>query len=210
MAALDLGTYDGLVAGVASYLNRQDLSDMIPMFVSLAHSRLNMELRVRDMQTRAFADTTDEYVMLPLDFEAPYSMELPEPDGWGEPLTFVSEVQAAQFRNHGATGQTKWYTVFGDAFELIPAPPADTTLRLKYYASIPTLSEAVQSNWLLTKAPGAYLYGALMEAAPYLKNDERVPIWSAARQGIVDTLSLASERALRPQAALSANRRTFG
>jgi hypothetical protein len=211
MAVIDIKTYDGLLSGVAEYLNRADLTDIIPTFVTLAHSKLNLELRVREMQTRADASTPDEYVQVPADFEAPYSMELAsEPDCWGEPLVFVTEDKAKQLRNSGATGSTKWYTIFGDAFELIPAPTTDTAFRLKYFASIPALSADTQTNWLLTKAPGAYLYGSLLEAAPYLKNDERIVTWETARQQVIDLLKLASERALKPQAALVATRRTFG
>ena len=33
------------------------------------------------------------------------------------------------------------------------------------------------SNWLLALAPDLYLYGALLESAPYIKEDGRIQTW---------------------------------
>jgi hypothetical protein len=52
-------------------------------------------------------------------------------------------------------------------------------MELIYYQDIPKLSASQTTNWLLGDAPDAYLYGSLMQAAPYLGEDERVAIWSS-------------------------------
>lgn len=44
-------------------------------------------------------------------------------------------------------------------------------------------------NWLLTAHPDIYLYGTLVELAPYLKDDARVPVWEQRYQDAVATLS---------------------
>ena len=46
---------------------------------------------------------------------------------------------------------------------------------LQYCAS---LGDDLQSNWLTEYAPDVLLYAALLEATPFLKNDERVPMWT--------------------------------
>lgn len=44
-------------------------------------------------------------------------------------------------------------------------------------------------NWLLTAHPDIYLYGTLVEAAPFLKDDARVPVWEARLQDAIESLS---------------------
>lgn len=208
--ALDLTTYAGLKAGVASYLNRRDLTDSIPAFIRQAEAKFNRELRVRDMQTRLEAAVSSAYIAVPADFLAPYSLELATmPQCWGAPIEFISEQRATEVRAQPTTGHTNWYTAFGSEFELLYAPASSITYRLKYYASVPALSDSVASNWLLVKSPDLYLVGACLEASVFLKNDERLTTWATIRQQIIDNMVLESERALRPQAALTAKAKSY-
>ena len=41
------------------------------------------------------------------------------------------------------------------------------------------LDESVQTNWITEYAPQLLLYGTLVEATPFLKNDERIPVWQS-------------------------------
>ena len=43
----------------------------------------------------------------------------------------------------------------------------------------------VASNWITLNAPDILLYGALMEAEPFIKNDERLGIWVNAYNSAV-------------------------
>lgn len=45
-------------------------------------------------------------------------------------------------------------------------------------AVLPSLT-VTDPNWLLTAHPDIYYYGALVESAPYLHDDERLPMWEA-------------------------------
>ena len=44
-----INTYDNLKTTIANYLNRSDLTSYIGDFITLTESRLNRELRVREM-----------------------------------------------------------------------------------------------------------------------------------------------------------------
>lgn len=44
-------------------------------------------------------------------------------------------------------------------------------------------------NWLLTAHPDIYLYGTLVESAPYLRDEERLPVWEQRYQDAVATLA---------------------
>lgn len=62
---------------------------------------------------------------------------------------------------------------------LAPTPAANYPWEIVYYQQPPLLDDTNQTNWLTDYAPNALLYRALLEATPFLKNDERIPTWSA-------------------------------
>ena len=55
----------------------------------------------------------------------------------------------------------------------------------KKFYSLTTLSP---TNTLLTDSPDLYLYGAMLEAEPFIMNDERVPLWAAALERAVSDM----------------------
>lgn len=59
---------------------------------------------------------------------------------------------------------------------------------LTYMQEVPAMSEAADTNWLLTREPAIYLYAALLEASPYLHDDERALVWLAQYKHIVDQI----------------------
>ena len=204
-----LSTYSEIKSTVADYLNRADLTDVLPSFVTLAEAKFNRELRTRDMLTRVQTTSDDEYVSLPTDFLQHYSLELDAASAQ-PPMDYIGPQEAKVLKAQNRTASTTYYyTVIDGAFEIIPAPGSDLDLRMVYYAKIPALSDSNTTNWLLTKSPDLYLYSALLEAAPYLKDDDRVQLWAAARQQVMDAMNLESERAMRSTIQLTARRRAF-
>jgi len=62
---------------------------------------------------------------------------------------------------------------------ITPTPGVSYPWEVLYYQQPPLLDDATQTNWLTDYAPNALLYRSLLEATPFLKNDERIPTWSA-------------------------------
>lgn len=64
-----LATYTELKASVANYLNRSDLTSIIPDFISLTEGKLNRDLLLRSSVVRAETTTTSgtAYYNLPSD-----------------------------------------------------------------------------------------------------------------------------------------------
>jgi hypothetical protein len=81
---------------------------------------------------------------------------------------------------------------------------------LAYYAKLSKLSDSNTTNWLLTAAPDAYLYGTLMQAAPYLQDDARIATWSALYSSALEDLQVADDRSATSGGALIARAKTFG
>jgi hypothetical protein len=60
---------------------------------------------------------------------------------------------------------------------IAPTPDAEYPFEILYYELPPLLDDTIQTNWLTEYAPQLILYGTLLEATPFLKNDERIGTW---------------------------------
>lgn len=203
-------TYATLCSAAADYLNRADLTTQITTFVALAEAKLNRKLRVRDMLTKTTLTSTNKLATVPSDFLEQYSLEadVTASSVDGPRLTFITDEEAKMWKAARITGQARYYFITNGTIELLPAPTSNQTLKMTYYAQIPALATN-STNWLLTKSPDLYLYGTLLEAQPYLKDDDRLGSWAQIWQSTIDDMALESERAMRPTVALQARRRSF-
>jgi hypothetical protein len=191
-----ISTYSELLTAVANWAVRSDLTDRIPEFIALAEAKLNRELMCRQMEQRANAsvDTaTDEpeYVTLPSDLQVIRRVSVSGETG--QPfLQYLSPVQFNDMRYSligDTTGLPRYFTVIGQEMELLPVPDQDYELEIVYRKNIPALTEANTTNWLLTLAPDVYLYGTLREAAIYMQEDERAPLWAQGYASAVEGLN---------------------
>ena len=57
-----------------------------------------------------------------------------------------------------------------------------------------TLGDDTQTNWLILNAPDLYLYGTLLQAEPFLMNDERVPLWERGVRQVINDLQQQDDR----------------
>ena len=190
-----LDTFSGLKTTIADYLNRDDLTSIIPSFISIAEAKFNRKLRVRQMVKRATATLDTAFFAFPSDFLQAKEFQLNT-----NPITyleFVTEKQGDLMRQDAiiAPGKPKYYTIVGTQLEVIATPDSSYTGELTYYGKIPALSDSNTSNWLLAYAPDLYLYGALVEATPYLKDDERLGTWSTLYTNSLGDIEVADQRA---------------
>ena len=89
-------------------------------------------------------------------------------------------------------------------------PDSTYAYEIDYYAKLAKLSVSNTTNWLLTMSPDVYLYGSLLQAAPYLQDDARIQVWAGLYQRGIEALNLADERGSMTGGALMARARTFG
>jgi hypothetical protein len=205
-----IATYSDLVQAVNDWVNDSAVEQTVPTLISLAEAKFNRELRVRDMITRSTSQTSDEFVAVPNDFLQDVSLELDMTNlAAQQSLAYIGPQEAKVLKANKITGLVRYYSIIDGAFELLPAPTSDVDVILTYYAKIPALSATNTTNWLLTKSPDLYLYSTLLEAAPFFKDDARIPVWTAMRQKVMDDMQLESERAQRQTISLNARRRGF-
>lgn len=202
-------TYAELKTAIGDWLNRDDLDSVIPNFISLAEAQFNRSIRHRKMVTRSDATLDTPYFAVPSDWLQTIRFQLNTNPV--TPLLFVTPEQALEESMvYSAGRQPLFYTTIGQQFQVVPTPDTSYGAELLYYAKIPALSDSATTNWLLTESPDLYLYGALIQSAPYLKEDERINVWAGLYQRLFDDMMLADERARIGSSKLKTRIRTFG
>tara|TARA_R100001509_G_scaffold71299_1_gene39791 strand:- start:1936 stop:2556 length:621 start_codon:yes stop_codon:yes gene_type:complete len=189
-----LTNYTELKASIADFLNRDDLTAVIPDFITLAESGMNREVRHWRMETRKTAVLDTQYTALPTDFLEPIRMSLNTADT--NTLEMVNAFQISNLRaqNLNTTGRPVNFSILDGSIEVFPSPDSNYTLEMLYYQKIDELGSVNTSNWVLSNFPDAYLYGSLVHSSPYLAEDNRIQTWAALYQKAINDINSESER----------------
>jgi len=200
--------YSTLQSAIADYLNRQDLTAQIPMFIQFCEADMNTRLRCREMIVRATTTNDDEFVKLPLDYIEAINLQIV---GGQSPLRYITLDKADEINYSQIYTQVHNYSLMNGAIELIPAPTDDVEIEMVYYGKIPALSSTNTTNWLLTRAPDVYLYGALVHAAPFLLDDQRIQTFNAFYASRIEALNGEAQSSLHSGSPLVARtRKVYG
>ena len=175
-----ISTYSELQTAVANWLDRDDLTDRIPEFIALAEARFNRVLRLRSMEAKYTADTVagQRNLAVPTSYIQMRNFQVNT-----SPLTTLSYVTPEIYDRlwGGSTsGTPKFYTILANEVSFGPIPGSVMEVEMLFYKKFDNLTTLSPTNTLLTDSPDLYLYGAMLEAEPFIMNDERVPLWAAA------------------------------
>jgi hypothetical protein len=185
-------TFTTLQQDVRRYLERGTtyasdpvVFEQIPRLINLAERRIARELKIQGF-INVVAGTLQTGVSV-------YN----KPDRWRDTVSInigtgsqnntrkvlfsrVYEYMLSYWPDRTATEEPIFYSDYDFSHWLIaPTPDADYPFEILYYELPPLLDDAVQTNWLTEYAPQLLLYGTLLEATPFLKNDERMPVWQS-------------------------------
>lgn len=210
-----LSTRTELIAAVQDWLaetsTEVDLASVIPDFITLLEADLNNDpdFRLLDMQkVQEVTPLEDETkVVLPTDYlQMDYLTISSSPDR--QPLTYKAPRDLIEEQND--VGYVRYYSIIGGELWVYPAFGASETMEMGFYVKIPALTASNETNWLLTKHPGVYLYGCILKAEPYLHNDDRMTTWNAlfmdAKQKLIDQDRKARSTAAGLQVSLPVDR----
>lgn len=184
-------TYAELQTAVSNWLHRADLTSALPDFVTLAETEIFRRLRVKDLETAFTATITANAAALPTSY-----LELKYAYVSSTPIQWLDRKGARWIREkypfNSNTGVPKFIAREGSNFIFGPYSDAAYTLAGVYYKNIGPLSSSAHA--LFTNNPDMYLYGSLLAAVPYLKNDARVPLWRAQYEACMGSAQRASDR----------------
>jgi hypothetical protein len=170
-----LGTYSELKTSIANYLNRDDLTSVIPDFITLTENRLDRELRVRVNMVRASTTTTSgtPFYNLPTDMIELRNVTYDSSGGNSYALNYLSPESGHREYGGVSNGFPRAYSNLGLDMEIFPTPDAAYTIGINYFKKITPLSDSVTTNDILSEFPDLYLYGSCLEGALYLNDSEQ-------------------------------------
>ena len=192
---MSLSNFTELKTEIANFLNRDDLTNVIPTFIRLAEAKMNRDIRHWRMETRKTALLDNQFTALPIDFLSPVRMTLNTAETKVLELAGTNEISKLRAEAGNATGEPAYYAMIDGSIEVFPSPDADYTIEMLYYEAIEGLSNSITTNWILTYYPDVYLYASLLQSAPYLMEDNRIPVWGAYYTSALDTLNQENELA---------------
>lgn len=180
-------TFDSLQEDLRKYLERgtsvdPSVFDQLPSLINLAERELANRMKILG------------FVSVVTDTLGVGQSVVPKPDRWRDTISINFGVGTEQVRtplfsrsyeycrrywpDEDLTDQPKFYADY-DYFNWLIVPSADEAYPFEVnYWELPALLDATnQTNWTTDFAPNALLHGALLQATPFLKNDERIPVW---------------------------------
>lgn len=172
---------------VAAFLQRDDLTAIIPTFITMATQRFSDELRTPEMEAVVSTTITSEWTQLPSDFRAMRVLE-----GDGNVLEYRTPWQIQRLVQTDATPDYPVYTIQDMQFRIYPFQ-SSLPVELTYYAALTPLVNGGDTNWLLQKRPDVYLHGALVHAWLYVQDREAATF----SQAVVDKYMTEANRAAR-------------
>jgi hypothetical protein len=187
-------TYAQFKSLVQAYLHQEGnpkIADQVDNFVELGEATINRRVRTQAMLSTVLVSdlaTGDPATYpAPSDFLEVYGI-------WedGEPVEYLPVDRLRKVGHAVADGcqVDPHYTVLGEYFVFTEAPTASTTLT--YYAKPAALAgiSGKISTSLFPKYSDLYLYSALTEAAPLLRDEERAAYWSQQRERILAEIAV--------------------
>lgn len=202
-------TYSELKTAIGNWLDRDDLTAVIPDFITLAEQQMERELRHYKMIERASGALDSQYSAVPADWLETIRFSITTSETFALEMTTLTDLMTRRQNSRNTLQRPQYFAHIGEAFELFPTPDATYTMELVYYQAIPKLSDNQTTNWLLTDGVDAYLYGALLQAAPYLGDDERVSVWAQLYSGAVSSLNNSSDKTKQSSAGMRIQVNTY-
>ena len=208
MATAVAMTFDNLCTDVANYLERTDTVtvNQIPSFIMLAEQVLAAELKfLGNLNTQ-----TSTMVL--------NSSTIAKPARWRKTVSMNITVAGVRYpillrkyeflRNYWPdntqTDVPKYYADYDyDHWLIAPTPNAAYTFDILYYERIQPLDSTTQTNWWTINAPQALLYGTLLQAMAWVKNDDRIPMWKSQYEAIMAYLKSEDQSRLADRQAVA-------
>jgi hypothetical protein len=195
MPAAEVMTYDSLVDDISTYLERTDEATLekIPTFIMLAEQILAMDIKFLGNIKVAESTMTqsDPVIAKPARWRKTVSMNVTVAGEKFPVFLRKYEYLREYWPEATQTDVPKFYCDYDyDHWLVAPTPADDYAYEVLYYERVQPLDSSNQTNWFTQNAPQAMLYGTLLQAMPFLKNDERIPMWQAQYTQVVQTLKV--------------------
>lgn len=206
-------TYAEFKALVQAYLHQEGnpkISSQVDSFIELGEAAINRRVRTQQMLTTVLvsdlASGDPPTYPVPVNFLEPYGI-------W-EDEEAVEYVSADQLRKIGHKDLPAWcagrYSLLGGY--LVFTKPVSASMTLTYYAAPPALRTITGTITapLFTRHQDLYLYSAMTEAAPLLRDEQRGVYWGQQRERVLQEIRLENWNARVPKVQTLKGRPHYG
>lgn len=186
-------TYASLVTDISSYLERTDTATLqkIPTFIMLAEQVISTEIQFLGNLTvvTSTMNVGEPVIVKPARWRKTVSVNLID-NSQRQPVFLRKYEYLRNYWPNATQTDTPVYYCDYDYTHWLVAPTPDLAYNYEvlYYERVQPLDVTNQTNWFTQYAPQAMLYGSLLQAMPFLKNDERIPMWQAQYDRVIATL----------------------
>jgi len=198
MTTAQVMTFDSLVENIQSYLERSDTATLekIPLFIMLAEQVIASQIKFLGnltVNTSAMV-ATQSVIDKPARWHKTVSMNITVAGKRYPVLLRKYEYLREYWPNASSTSVPKFYCDYDYTHWLVaPTPASAYSFEVLYYERVQPLDSTNQTNWFTIYAPQALLYGSLLQAMPFLKNDERMGMWQQQYDLIIQTLKVEDQ-----------------
>lgn len=184
-------TFSSLKTQIANTLKRDDLTSRIPEFIENGEFFIANDVRPRGFEVYVSSTFTagsgGAIITLPVRFKEMIAFHVLSNAAGTATGTVRSTIQRRPYsyvrwygRDQTSTGLPKYWAGMGQDNALVALSPSVAfVFNMAYYERLAPLSNANTTNWLTDQAPNLLLYGALVQAAPYLREDPRIATWKS-------------------------------
>jgi len=171
-------TYDSLVTTVTQYLERNDTAtvNQIPTFITMCEFEIAQEIKtLGQLQVvTATMNVGNNVIAKPARWRKTVSFNITNGTSRQPVYLRKYEYLKAYAPDNTATGTPVYYADYNyDNWLVAPTPDQNYSFEVLFYERLQPLSSTNQTNWLTQNAPNAMLFGTLLQAMPFLKNDQR-------------------------------------
>ena len=190
---MTIGNYGDLKTSVQDYLNRADLAAYIPNFVRIAERRIHygsaapmdsQPVRVPAMQAQTTGTISNSAISFPTGFLETILLRITG-NGRSWQAEYADHGTYTAYTNSGSPPTV--YICLNNAIQV--AGTGGGTYTLDYYKAFDSLTADKDTNWLLTNAPDVYLFGALLESAPFISDLQMVQGWYSMFKSAVNSVN---------------------
>ena len=174
--------YAGWISGVRDWLSVAEFTDaQIATFIALGQVRLNRDLLAYRLEKVTSVLTVAGQSYLNLDVTIPdfNKVRLVRYPGVGALQVLAMNELAMEYSKDPTPGTPKYYAIDANQIIFHPTPSASAVFHLHYYQKVTPISATVDSNLFTEHYADALLYACCLEAAPYMAEDERIPVWES-------------------------------
>jgi hypothetical protein len=177
MTASFVLTYDNLVTTIEQYLERNDAAvvSQIPVFITLAEFEIAQQIKTLGQieVAQGVMSVGNPIIQKPARWRKTVSMSVTS-GGEKTPVFLRKYEYLTNYNAQSASGLPKYYADYDyDNWFVAPVPDQSYQFEVLIYQRLQPLSSTNQTNWITNNAPNAMLFGALLQAVIYLKDDAR-------------------------------------